>query len=255
MVGGASGGARRRAPNAALTAADATNSKAMQQADRRLRRAAEERHEHEGRRQPAARAEGAARRHEGVRPHGRDRRLGGRAGQDREGLDVQRHGARADGSRSTSATTCASCVDNKLPQSTAIHFHGIEVPNAMDGVPDVTQDPDQARARRSRTSSSPRARRSACTTRTTTRQARCPTACSASSQVGDEPLPAGHGPVTQEVPMVLNDAGVIGLSLNGKSFPATAPVIAQRRRDGSRSTTSTRACRSTRCTCTACRSS
>ena len=26
--------------------------------------------------------------------------------------------------------------------------------------------------------------------------------------------------------MVLNDAGVIGLSLNGKSFPATAPVIA-----------------------------
>ncbi len=27
--------------------------------------------------------------------------------------------------------------------------------------------------------------------------------------------------------MVLNDAGVIGLSLNGKSFPATAPVMAK----------------------------
>jgi FtsP/CotA-like multicopper oxidase with cupredoxin domain len=27
--------------------------------------------------------------------------------------------------------------------------------------------------------------------------------------------------------MVLNDAGVIGLSLNGKSFPATAPTIAK----------------------------
>jgi FtsP/CotA-like multicopper oxidase with cupredoxin domain len=26
--------------------------------------------------------------------------------------------------------------------------------------------------------------------------------------------------------MVLNDAGVIGFSLNGKSFPATAPIIA-----------------------------
>jgi FtsP/CotA-like multicopper oxidase with cupredoxin domain len=26
--------------------------------------------------------------------------------------------------------------------------------------------------------------------------------------------------------MVVNDAGVIGLSLNGKSFPATAPVVA-----------------------------
>ena len=32
-------------------------------------------------------------------------------------------------------------LDNQLPQSTAIHFHGIQVPNAMDGVPYVTQDP------------------------------------------------------------------------------------------------------------------
>ena len=44
--------------------------------------------------------------------------------------------------------------------------------------------------------------------------------------VGSEPTPAGITP-TQEVPMVLNDAGVIGLSLNGKSFPATAPVVAK----------------------------
>ena len=44
--------------------------------------------------------------------------------------------------------------------------------------------------------------------------------------IGDEPVPAGVT-VSQEVPMVLNDAGVIGLSLNGKSFPATAPVIAK----------------------------
>ena len=29
--------------------------------------------------------------------------------------------------------------------------------------------------------------------------------------------------VSQEIPMVLNDAGVITLSLNGKSFPATQP--------------------------------
>ena len=27
--------------------------------------------------------------------------------------------------------------------------------------------------------------------------------------------------------MVLNDAGVIGFSLNGKSFPATAPIVAR----------------------------
>ena len=45
-------------------------------------------------------------------------------------------------------------------------------------------------------------------------------------QVGDPALPPNTGPVTQTVPMVLNDAGVIGLSINGKSFPATAPIIA-----------------------------
>ncbi len=30
---------------------------------------------------------------------------------------------------------------NNLPQETTIHFHGVRVPNAMDGVPGVTQDP------------------------------------------------------------------------------------------------------------------
>lgn len=32
---------------------------------------------------------------------------------------------------------------NKLPDETTIHFHGIRVPNAMDGVPGVTQEPIQ----------------------------------------------------------------------------------------------------------------
>ncbi len=50
--------------------------------------------------------------------------------------------------------------------------------------------------------------------------------------------------------MMLNDAGTIGLSLNGKSFPATAPIVAklgdydhgplhERGRDGSTRCTST----------------
>jgi FtsP/CotA-like multicopper oxidase with cupredoxin domain len=34
-------------------------------------------------------------------------------------------------------------VKNELPEPTTIHWHGIEVPNAMDGVPDVTQKPIQ----------------------------------------------------------------------------------------------------------------
>jgi FtsP/CotA-like multicopper oxidase with cupredoxin domain len=43
--------------------------------------------------------------------------------------------------------------------------------------------------------------------------------------VGQPTLPAGVT-VSQRLPMVLNDAGTIGLTLNGKSFPATAPIVA-----------------------------
>jgi len=32
-------------------------------------------------------------------------------------------------------------VDNRLPQDTTIHWHGVRVPNAMDGAPNVTQKP------------------------------------------------------------------------------------------------------------------
>ena len=32
-------------------------------------------------------------------------------------------------------------VMNELPEPTAVHWHGIAVPNAMDGVPGVTQQP------------------------------------------------------------------------------------------------------------------
>ena len=34
-------------------------------------------------------------------------------------------------------------VKNELDEPTTIHWHGVEVPNAMDGVPGVTQDPIQ----------------------------------------------------------------------------------------------------------------
>lgn len=53
--------------------------------------------------------------------------------------------------------------------------------------------------------------------------------------IGETPVPRGQTisgitipedlEVTHEIPMVLNDAGVIGLSLNGESFPATEPHV------------------------------
>ena len=117
-------------------------------------------------------------------------------------------------------------LKNELPQSTAVHFHGTELPNAMDGVPFVTQDPIlpgkaftydfvASRAQVSMYHSHHHA------------EHQVPDGLVGAFIVGDMPLPKGRGPVAQTVPMVLNDAGTIGLSLNGKSFPATAPIIAK----------------------------
>jgi FtsP/CotA-like multicopper oxidase with cupredoxin domain len=34
-----------------------------------------------------------------------------------------------------------SLVDNRLEEDTTVHWHGIRLPNAMDGVPGLTQPP------------------------------------------------------------------------------------------------------------------
>jgi manganese oxidase len=116
-------------------------------------------------------------------------------------------------------------LDNQLPQSTAIHFHGIETPNAMDGVPYVTQDPVKPGKKFTYEFV---ARGPAVGMYHSHHHAehQVPDGLLGAFIVGDEPLPSGVT-ISQEVPMVLNDAGVIGLSLNGKSFPATAPTIAK----------------------------
>jgi FtsP/CotA-like multicopper oxidase with cupredoxin domain len=43
--------------------------------------------------------------------------------------------------------------------------------------------------------------------------------------IGEQPVPAGVT-VSQQQVMILDDSGTIGYALNGKSFPATAPIAA-----------------------------
>jgi manganese oxidase len=115
-------------------------------------------------------------------------------------------------------------LKNQLPESTVIHWHGIDVPNAMDGVPDITQPP--VKPGESFTyefvahgpavgmyHSHHHAEK------------QVPAGLAGAFLIGNEPVPAGVT-VSQRIPMVLNDAGTIGLTLNGKSFPATAPIVA-----------------------------
>ncbi len=117
-------------------------------------------------------------------------------------------------------------LHNELPQSTAIHFHGIQTPFESDGVPDVTQPP--VKPGDSFTYSFV-AKGPAVGMYHSHHHAekQVPDGLVGTLNIDGVTTPEGTGPVAQRIPMVLNDAGVIGLSLNGKSFPATAPVMAE----------------------------
>ncbi len=127
-------------------------------------------------------------------------------------------------------------VTNNLPGAgTDIHFHGIQAGFAADGVAPITQDiipgdggtftytflADHAQVGMYHAHNMG--------------EMAVPNGMFGAFEVGQMPIPAGRTvsgiaiprdiKITQEIPMILNDAGVIGLSLNGKAFPATAPVV------------------------------
>jgi FtsP/CotA-like multicopper oxidase with cupredoxin domain len=127
-------------------------------------------------------------------------------------------------------------LKNELPIATDLHLHGLNVDNASDGVAPYTQDviktgdtytyeytaDEQATAMFHPHFHS---------------QIGMPNGMFGTIIVGDVRLPRGQTvgleqipadlTIAQEIPMVLNDSGVIGFSLNGKSFPATAPMVAK----------------------------
>ena len=125
-------------------------------------------------------------------------------------------------------------LTNLTPMGTDIHWHGIHTPNDQDGVSPYTQDPiasgetftyefvaeDPAIGMYHAHLHS---------------QTSVINGMFATMQIGENPLPYGQtiSGVTIpedlepafEKPMVLNDAGTIGLTLNGKSFPGTEPIV------------------------------
>jgi manganese oxidase len=126
-------------------------------------------------------------------------------------------------------------ITNQLPIGTDIHWHGIDVPNDQDGVSPITQELVTSGE--------------SYTYRFTVTEPAIgmyhahahahesvPNGLFGTMYVGDVPSPAGETvsgidipadlEIAQDLPMVLNDAGVIGLTLDGKSFPATKPIVA-----------------------------
>jgi manganese oxidase len=114
-------------------------------------------------------------------------------------------------------------LNNQLPESTTIHWHGIIVPNAMDGVPDINQPPIKPGETftYSFTAQGPAVGIYHSHDHAETQ---VPDGLFGAFLIDNVAMPNGITP-TQRIPMVLNDTGNIGLTLNGKSFPATAPIV------------------------------
>ena len=113
---------------------------------------------------------------------------------------------------------------NHLPESTSLHFHGIRVPNNMDGVDPYTQDPIPPGSTFTYSFTAPESAVGIYHSHHDA-QIQVPNGMFGAFTVGEMPIPAslGHPNVVKTINMVLNDAGTIGLSLNGKSFPGTEP--------------------------------
>ena len=123
-------------------------------------------------------------------------------------------------------------LKNELPESTALHLHGVRVPNSMDGVDPYTQKAiiPGGTFVYEWTASEPsvgmyHSHHNA--------QVQVPNGLAGAILIGDWKTMAmaaaggrtkdANNVAEQEAVMVLNDSGTIGLSLNGKSFPATSP--------------------------------
>ncbi len=123
-------------------------------------------------------------------------------------------------------------LHNELPESTSIHMHGVLVPNSMDGVDPYTQAPippgesfTYAFTAREPAVGMYHSHHNA--------QVQVPNGLAGAFLIGEMPIPEQliekgfTAEADQQVTMVLNDAGTIGLTLNGKSFPATQAYTAK----------------------------
>lgn len=125
-------------------------------------------------------------------------------------------------------------VQNDLPLGTDIHWHGVRTPNGQDGVAPITQDLIETGDSYVYEFAAERASLGMYHAHHHGQMA-IPNGLFGVFTVGDIPIPRGQTingttipedlVVDHEIPMVLNDAGVIGYSLNGKSFPATEPYV------------------------------
>ncbi|MGB3306261.1 MAG: multicopper oxidase domain-containing protein [Thermomicrobiales bacterium] len=118
--------------------------------------------------------------------------------------------------------------ENQLPESTSIHWHGLIIPNAMDGVPFMTQPPVKPgetftyefQIRDGNTGSHMYHAHSNSAKQVTMGQL--------GAFIVEPKDPKKYGEFDREYTLILNDGPIGGFSINGKCFPATEPVMAKK---------------------------
>ena len=130
--------------------------------------------------------------------------------------------------RVTEGDKCRFIVTNNMPFSTAVHWHGLMVPNAMDGVPFITQPPIKPGASFIYEFQIREGNAGAHMYHSHLNSAEQVTKGLLGPFIVEPKDPSTRPAFDVEYTMVLNDGPIGGFSINGKSFPATAQSSARR---------------------------
>lgn len=118
-------------------------------------------------------------------------------------------------------------VNNRLTESTAMHFHGLELPNSVDGVPYVTQKPIKSGESQTYEFTVPVGNHGSHMYHSHHNSAKQVGLGMLGAFIVEPRKPMAIEKVDVDHLMILND-GAHGYTLNGKSFPATEPLKAKR---------------------------
>jgi FtsP/CotA-like multicopper oxidase with cupredoxin domain len=130
--------------------------------------------------------------------------------------------------RVTEGDTVRVHVTNELPQSTTVHWHGLLLPNAMDGLPFVTQPPIKPGETFTYEFPIRDGNAGSHMYHSHYNAAEQVTKGLLGAFIVEPKDPATRPAYDREYTMILNDGPIGGFSLNGKGFPATQPVLAKR---------------------------
>lgn len=118
-------------------------------------------------------------------------------------------------------------LHNKLVESTAIHFHGLELPNAIDGVPFITQPPIKSGESYTYEFTVPLGNHGSHMYHSHHNSTKQVGLGMLGAFIVEPRKPMAIETVDVDELMILND-GMHGYTLNGKSFPATRPLKAKK---------------------------